>query len=139
MAGDAYLLGNIRLAEGAPDTRSKLETEGRLVSYGITFASGSADVEAASAGTLKRVAQTLEANPDMRLLITGHTDADGEAAANLTLSERRAASVRELLVDHFGIAPERLETAGKGESELLSDEATPSAKAQNRRVVFEVL
>lgn len=138
-ASDAYLLGNIRLAKGAPDTRSKLETEGKLVSYGITFASGSAEVETSSAGTLKRIAQTLEANPDMRLLITGHTDADGDADANLALSERRAVSVREVLTGNFGVSADRLETAGKGESELLSDEATPSGKAKNRRVVFEVL
>ena len=139
VADDAYYLGNIRLAKGAPDTRSKLETEGRLVSYGITFASGSAEVEAASAGTLKRIAQTLEANPDMRLRITGHTDADGDADANLALSGRRAASVREVLTGRYGVGGDRLETAGKGESEPLSDEGTPSAKAQNRRVVFEVL
>ena len=136
---DTYLLSNIRLAKGAPDTRSKLETEGKLTTYGITFASGSADVEPASAGTLKRIAQTLEANPDMRLRITGHTDADGDEAANQTLSEQRAASVSAVLAESYGIDAGRLETAGRGETDPLSTEGTPAAKARNRRVVLEVI
>lgn len=139
VAGDAFLLGNIRLARGAPDTRSKLETEGKLVSYGITFASGSDEVEPASAGTLKRIAQTLDANPEMRLRITGHTDADGEEDSNMALSERRAASVRDVLAGNYGVDADRLETAGLGESDPVSTGGTPAAKAQNRRVVFEVL
>ena len=136
---DTYLLSNVRLAKGAPDTRSKLETEGKLTTYGITFASGSADVEPASAGTLKRIAQTLEANPDMRLRITGHTDADGDEAANQTLSEQRAASVSAVLAESYGIDAGRLETAGMGETDPLSTEGTPAAKARNRRVVLEVI
>ena len=138
-ASDGALVSNIRLAEGAPDTRSKLETEGKLTTYGITFASGADEVEPRSAGTLKRIAQVLKANPDMRLRITGHTDADGSEASNQELSERRAASVKRVLTMSYGIGAARLETAGRGESDPVTREDTPAAKAMNRRVVLEVI
>ena len=136
---DAYLISNVRLAKGAPDTRSTLETTGKLTTYGITFASGSSVVEPGSAGTLKRLSQTLEANPDMRIRITGHTDGDGTADSNLALSEARAKAVAKVLSENYGIAKGRLETAGKGESDPVAGNDTPSGKAQNRRVVLEVL
>ncbi len=136
---DSYFLGNVRLAEGAPDTRSKLETEGKLITYGLTFDSGSATLQAASAGTLKRIAEALTANPTMRVRITGHTDGDGDANANQTLSEQRAAAVKQALSTNYGIAANRLETAGKGESSPVADNSTSAGKAQNRRVILEVI
>ena len=135
---DRYLVSNFRLAEGAPDTRSKLITEGKLTTYGITFASGSAEVEASSAGTLKMIAKVLEENGDMKLKITGHTDADGSTESNQALSEKRAAAVKTILVNDYRIATDRLSTAGAGESEPLATGESPSDKAKNRRVVLEV-
>lgn len=137
--GDSYLISNLRLAKGAPDTRSKLETEGKLTTYGITFASGSSVVDASSAGTLKRIAQTLEGNPDMRIRITGHTDGDGDTASNQTLSEHRAKAVKTILGTNYGISESRLETSGKGESDPVAGNDDPVGKAKNRRVVLEVI
>ena len=136
---DNYLVSNLRVAEGAPDTRSKLVTEGELTTYGITFASGSSEVQPASAGTLKAIAAVLADNPGMRLRITGHTDADGSDASNQTLSEQRAIAVKRALSEHYRIDAGRLETAGLGESAPLSTEDTPGARARNRRVVLAVL
>lgn len=138
-AGDSYLISNIRIAKGAPDTRSKLVTEGKLTTYGITFASGSDQVESSSAGTLRAIAAVLSENPAMRLRITGHTDADGSTDSNQSLSERRAAAVKTALTKHYNIEAARLETAGKGESEPVARAETSEAKAQNRRVVLEVV
>ena len=136
---DKYLFSNIRVAKGAPDTRSKLEKEGKLVTYGITFASGSSTLEPGSAGTLREIAQTLRDNPSMRVRITGHTDADGSEESNLKLSQDRASAVKNALSQFYSIDGSRMETAGKGESAPLNSEDTPAAKASNRRVEFEVL
>jgi outer membrane protein OmpA-like peptidoglycan-associated protein len=75
----------------------------------------------------------MQQEPALSLLIEGHTDALGSDRYNLELSERRAIAVARYLVVHHGIAPERLQVAGKGKSEpLLSDPYDP----RNRRVQF---
>lgn len=69
-------------------------------------------------------------------MIVGHTDADGDAAANLDLSKRRAASVKTALAAEFKIDAGRMDTDGKGESEPVDKNDTPAGKANNRRVEF---
>ncbi|MCU0432798.1 MAG: OmpA family protein [Bacteroidia bacterium] len=133
---DYYLLSNLRLAVGAPDTRSKLITEGKLVTRGIQFESGSDKVKAESYGTLKEIATVLKENPTVRVKIVGHTDSDGDDATNLDLSKRRAEAVKKALSTEFGIDASRLETDGKGESQPADANTTPAGKANNRRVEF---
>jgi OmpA-OmpF porin, OOP family len=132
----AAMLSNIRIAVGAPDTRNKLLTEGKLVTYGICFDVNKDVVKPESYGTLKEIANVLKENPDVKVKIVGHTDSDGADAANLDLSKRRAASVKDELVKTFGIDAARMETDGKGETEPLAANDTPANKAQNRRVEF---
>ena len=72
----------------------------------------------------------------MKVTIIGHTDSDGDAAQNLDLSKRRAASVRILLTTEFGIDGTRLQTDGSGETKPVGDNNTAEGKAQNRRVEF---
>jgi OmpA-OmpF porin, OOP family len=132
----AALVSNIRIAVGAPDTRNKLITEGKLVTYGIYFDVNKDIVKPESYGTLKDIAKVLTENPDVRVKIIGHTDADGVDAANLDLSKRRAISVKNELVKNFGIADTRIETDGMGESQPVAPNDTPSNKALNRRVEF---
>ncbi len=131
-----YLISNLRLAVGKPDMRSKLITEGKLVTYGITFETNSDVVKASSHGTLKKIAQVLNENPDVQVLITGHTDADGQDDYNMELSSKRAMSVKSALVTHFAVSSDQLQTAGAGESKPIGDNSTPEGKAQNRRVEF---
>lgn len=133
---DRYLLGNIRLAVGAPDTRSKLITEGKLVTRGILFDSGSDKIKPESFGTLKDIAAVLTENPTVKVQIIGHTDSDGEDAKNLELSKKRAAAVKETLIKEFNIDASRMETDGKGESQPSDKNDTPAGKANNRRVEF---
>ena len=132
-----YYLGNIRYAVGKPDVRSKLLTEWELINYGITFDTGKATVKSESYGTIKKIATVLSENPEVNVLITGHTDADGDDQFNQKLSEKRAKSIKEVLVREFDIDTHRLETNGKGESDPISKENTPEAKAKNRRVGFK--
>jgi OmpA-OmpF porin, OOP family len=129
-------LTNIRLAEGAPDTRSKLITEGRFTTTGILFDVNSDRIRGDSYGTLKDIAAVLKDNPSVKVNIIGHTDADGADAANLDLSKRRAASVKTALATEFGIAADRMQTDGKGEAQPVASNNTPEGKANNRRVEF---
>jgi outer membrane protein OmpA-like peptidoglycan-associated protein len=70
----------------------------------------------------------------LRLRIEGHTDSDGDEAHNQDLSTRRAAAVRQYLIDHYGVDQGRLEQAGFGESRPAAGNDTPEGKQQNRRV-----
>jgi outer membrane protein OmpA-like peptidoglycan-associated protein len=132
----AALVSNVRIAVGAPDTRNKLLTEGKLVTYGIYFDVNKDVVKPESYGTLKDIAKVLTENPDVRVKIIGHTDADGVDASNLDLSKRRAASVKNELVKNFAISESRIETDGMGETQPVAPNDTPSNKALNRRVEF---
>ena len=133
---DFYLLNNLRLAIGAPDTRAKLITEGKFVTSGILFDVNKDVVKAESYGTLKDIANVLKENSSVRVKIVGHTDSDGDDAANLELSKRRAAAVRAALHSEFGIDESRMETDGKGESQPVDDNTKETGKANNRRVEF---
>jgi OmpA-OmpF porin, OOP family len=130
------LMTNVRIAYGAPDTRNKLMTEGKLVTHGILFDVNSDKIKPESYGTLKDIAAVLTQNADVKVKIVGHTDSDGDDAKNLDLSKRRAVSVKNELNKSFGIDASRLETDGKGETQAIAPNDSPSNKALNRRVEF---
>jgi outer membrane protein OmpA-like peptidoglycan-associated protein len=132
----AAMVTNVRIAVGNPDMRNKLMTEGKLVTYGIYFDVNKDVVKPESYGTLKEIAAILNEVPDVKVKIVGHTDSDGADAANLDLSKRRAASVKNELSKSFGVNAERLITDGMGEGQPVSPNDTPSNKALNRRVEF---
>ena len=132
----APFVTNIKITTASPDTRSKLITEGKLVTYGITFDVNKADIKPESYGTLKSIADVLTENPGVKVKITGHTDSDGDDARNLDLSKRRAESVKNELNAKFGIDASRLTTEGAGETKPVAPNDTPENKAKNRRVEF---
>lgn len=129
-------VSNLKITTATPDMRSKLLTEGKLVTYGIYFDVNKDVVKAESFGTISEIAQTLKENPTVRIKIIGHTDSDGDDAKNLDLSRRRALSVKNTLVNQFGIDASRIQTDGKGETEPLAPNTTSESKAKNRRVEF---
>jgi outer membrane protein OmpA-like peptidoglycan-associated protein len=131
-----YYIGNLRLAIGAPDARNKLLKEGRWVTHGILFDVNSDRIRGESYGTLKEVASVLNENADLKLKVIGHTDSDGDDAANLALSKSRAESVKKALISEFGIAESRLQTDGMGESKPIDKNDSAVGKANNRRVEF---
>ena len=133
---DKPYITNFRVAAGLPDTRNKLITEGKLVSYGIYFDVNKAEVKPESYGTLKSIADVLKENPHVRVKIVGYTDSDGADAANLDLSKRRGASVKAELVKTFDIDASRLESDGLGETKPVAPNDTQVNKALNRRVEF---
>jgi len=129
-------ISNLRITSAAPDMRSKLLTEGKLISYGIYFDVNKDVVKPESYGTLKEISTVLAENPEVKVKIVGHTDSDGADPANLDLSKRRGASVRSELVKNFGVDASRLESDGLGETQPVAPNDTPVNKALNRRVEF---
>ena len=89
-----------------------------------------------SEAELERVYDILVKNPLIKIQIGGHTDSDGNDADNLSLSKRRAESVKFSLAKDFNIDASRLETDGKGESQPVDKNTTAEGKANNRRVEF---
>lgn len=128
------LLGNIRVAAGGRDMYQALSTEGRFTTHGILFATGSAAIDPSSATTLSQIGQMLQQHPDLRLEIDGHTDNVGSAASNMTLSDQRAALVKQYLVSNFQIDPARLASKGFGATKPVAPNTTEDGRAQNRRV-----
>jgi OmpA-OmpF porin, OOP family len=133
---DRYLINNLTLAVGAPDTRSKLMTEGKFVTNGILFDVNSDRIKPESYGVLKDIANVLAENASVRVKVIGHTDTDGDDKSNLELSKRRAEAVKNALSKEFSIDAARMDTDGKGESQPADKNETPVGKANNRRVEF---
>ncbi|WMS43719.1 OmpA family protein [Acuticoccus sp. MNP-M23] len=104
----------------------------------IYFAVGSARLQAKSRPFLDSIVAIVERCPGMNLEVAGHTDSDGSAAKNQTLSENRAASVRRYFTDS-GIAPERILTVGYGETRPAFPNNTKRNKWRNRRIEFTAL
>jgi outer membrane protein OmpA-like peptidoglycan-associated protein len=132
------MITNVRFAEGCRPAKDML-AEGKLVTYGIHFATGSDVVLPESAPVLRQISSYMEANPAVKLKITGHTDNVGTAASNLDLSKRRAASVAKVLSEQFAVAADRFATDGKGDTQSVSSNAKPEGRAMNRRVEFAKL
>jgi outer membrane protein OmpA-like peptidoglycan-associated protein len=98
----------------------------------VLFRTGTAELLPTSEPALRELLQLLQTRPTLKLRIAGHTDRIGEAAKNLTLSEQRAAAVKDYLVN-AGIAATRLEAVGYGHTRLLH----PTPDVRNRRVEVE--
>ena len=129
------MITNVRFAEGCRPAADLL-AEGKLVTYGIHFDSGSDVVLPDSAPILRQIAAYMEKNQGVKLRITGHTDNVGAAAGNLDLSKRRAAAVAKALTEQLKVGIDRLTTDGKGDTEKVADNATAAGRAMNRRVEF---
>ena len=98
------------------------------------FQSGSETVDEAAHEMLAKLAELAKLYDDRRLLIVGHTDANGEAAYNQYLSTRRAEVIRDFLVQNFEIEATRLSVEGKGEEQPIASNATRDGRMANRRV-----
>ena len=120
-------------APSVHEQASDQSTEAGIVGFRINFAFDSAALPQSGVGFVDRIAELMKETPALRLRVEGHTDAQGTPEYNLGLSKRRALSVAEYLVDHYGIAPERLVLVGKGMSEPLVEDGSDS---RNRRVQF---
>ena len=117
------------------EVQNKLNEIVRLKS--VEFQSGSAQLTPEGAAVLNQVAETLTKSSALTVSIAGHTDARGNSAANQTLSEARANSVKSYLIGK-GVAGARMTTAGFGQSKPIADNATSEGRGRNRRIEFGV-
>lgn len=109
------------------------------ISEKVMFGLNSADIDASSFGLLDDVAGVLSRNPTIvKVEVQGHTDSQGNGAANRQLSTSRAAAVKDYLVAK-GVEAKRLESKGFGPSQPLAEGDTPEAHAINRRVEFHII
>jgi len=129
-------VSDIKIAKGIPNLRNKLIDEGKFTTNGILFDVNKATIKPESTGVLNEISEVLKQNPTVKVMITGHTDSDGDDKSNQVLSEKRAESVKNILVKNYGINADRLSSNGKGESAPVADNKTKDGKAQNRRVEF---
>ncbi len=124
------------------DQEFNLETRSissRLKFENLVFDNGKAELKTEMYGDLNKVANFLLDNPYVKLRIEGHTDSDGNADANLKLSQDRADAIKEYLV-HFGSIEEtRIEAIGYGSSRPIVEELTDEDKKLNRRVEFNIV
>ena len=111
--------------------------ETRIQLHDIDFEFDRASLTAKSQAQLAHIAAQLNGCPAAHLAIGGYTDSSGDEGYNVGLSERRADSAREALVE-AGVALERLSVHGYGDADPVASNATRTGRAQNRRVEFEV-
>jgi len=111
-----------------------LDANGSVAIHGILFDTGKATIKPDSEKVLQTIGDVLKSNAALKLEIQGHTDDVGAKAANQTLSQQRAESVRQYLITKFGIAAARLTSAGFGDTKPVAPNTTEDGRAQNRRV-----
>jgi outer membrane protein OmpA-like peptidoglycan-associated protein len=116
------------------DMEAQQTERGLLVTLGdVLFAFNKAELSAQAAPRLDKLANFLKQFPDRKLLIEGYTDSVGGDSYNQSLSERRAQSVRDALVQR-GVDSSRITALGYGKAHPVADNASPEGRAMNRRV-----
>ncbi|MFS2806749.1 OmpA family protein [Parabacteroides distasonis] len=126
---------NIRIAKGAVPLYDRMMSDGKFITYGITFDVGKSIIKPESMGEINRIVKLMTDNPDLRFSVEGHTDSTGNEASNQTLSEARSKAIVDKLVE-LGIGADRLSASGKGQSSPIADNGTDEGRAKNRRVEF---
>jgi len=116
---------------------AQLQVSEKAIAFPINFRLGQAQIQPDSLPFIDIVADFLEQNPNVRLLVEGHTDSTGNAERNMTLSRERAFSVSGYLIEKHHIDPSRLLAIGRGQSEPLP--SLDPKNARNRRVQFRVI
>ena len=101
----------------------------------VEFDTNKSFVKPAYHERIKEVADYMKRHSEVDAVIEGHTDSRGSDAYNQSLSQRRADSVRQYLIDKLGVSASRLTAKGYGESKPLADNNTAEGRQRNRRVI----
>ena len=132
---DRMYLKNIRIAKGGVKYYDRVLSEGKIIVNGIKFDVNKATLKAESMGPINEIYQLMEKQPELNFSVEGHTDSDGGDDANMILSKARGKTVMDKLIG-MGIAKDRLNSNGFGESKPIDNNSTAEGKANNRRVEF---
>ena len=143
VGGAAGALIGQRLDRQAAELRRQLGSDVNVQNTGqeliltlpqdLLFATDSASVRPDLQNDLRVIANNLMNYPRSDVRVVGHTDNTGSAGYNQGLSERRAASVAQVLFNN-GVAPARVRTEGRGLTQPVADNSTAAGRQQNRRV-----
>ncbi len=123
--------------QGCPPVSQEVKKKVDVAANNILFVTGSYKLLAKSNKGLNEVVKIMEANPDMVISIDGHTDDVGSDEMNQTLSDNRAAAVKNYFVSK-GIAESRITSAGHGETTPIADNKTAAGRQKNRRVEMKL-
>lgn len=118
----------------AQTDRPDLFATGSLVLPGVDFAPGARDMTDPTVPVLAQLAAWLAADPGRKLVLVGHTDAEGSLAGNVAVSRQRAEAVRRHLIDDYGAEAARITAEGAGWLAPRASNATEAGRAANRRV-----
>ncbi len=121
---------------GCPEIPEKLASFIDSENSTLLFVVDSAVITESSNAKLKQLNELLSAYPNAKIIIEGHASSDGSMKYNQKLSERRADSVKQALVD-MGVDASRLETVAYGETRPTADNKTAEGRSANRRIEFE--
>ncbi|MDD9719915.1 OmpA family protein [Sulfitobacter sp. PR48] len=121
------------------DLGNRLIQQGHAVLRDLEFATGASDLNDGSYASLQTLAEVLEARPELRIALVGHTDSVGGLDGNIALSQRRAQSVRRRMIDSYGIDGARMEAEGMGYLAPIASNLDETGREENRRVEVIVL
>ena len=123
---------------GCPEVTEEVQKQLNDYARTILFDTGKSSIKAESTSVMVDIIQILNEYPTAKFTVEGHTDSVGSEATNQKLSESRANSVRDFLIDK-GIAADRLSAIGYGESKPIATNNTRAGRAQNRRVEINLI
>ena len=124
--------------QGCPEVSEEVMMKLNEYSRTILFDSGKSTFKKQTYPTLQSITAILKEYPYSRFLVEGHTDSDGSNEMNQTLSENRAAAVKNYLIEN-GIASDRLKSTGFGETKPIATNKTAKGKAMNRRTEISLI
>lgn len=131
---NAAYVSRIRVAEGRKSLYDDIAANGHAATQGLVFDTGSDRLRPESTPTLKTIAAMLEQHPELKLRVEGHTDNVGAKDANKTLSEKRAAAVRQALIADYHVDGGRLNSKGFGDTKPVGPNTSAEGRSNNRRV-----
>lgn len=138
---DNYLTFTDNVSDIGAEVMYKIEPiikKRAIILHNLFFATNKTTILPESESAMQNLYELMAENPELRIRITGHTDNVGTNIDNQKLSEGRAKSVKDNLVQR-GISAERIETDGKGETQPITTNDTEEGRAKNRRVEFVIL
>jgi outer membrane protein OmpA-like peptidoglycan-associated protein len=114
--------------------QESIEKDGKATLYGILFDVAKSTIKPESADALKQITDYLNKNPEVKIIIVGHTDITGDFLSNMTLSKERAESIKTYLITNGKIDKSRLQSDGVGPLCPVSTNSTDDGRKLNRRV-----
>lgn len=135
---DCPNVAGVAESNGCPEIAEEIKKVFDEALQGIVFESAKDIIKPKSYSILDNIVKILNENPDYKLRIAGHTDNMGDDAFNLQLSQKRAESAMNYLIEK-GIVKDRLEAIGYGETKPVADNKIADGRKQNRRVEFIVV